>query len=124
MHMCLQAHLRHSQLEERRKARLLQVREQERILARQLRERVKHKRETERRVLKEHIESAFIQAHEKELRELEEKYMSRLSSVGQGHRDAQQVNEVCSVGHLAVLIISLLLSKYCACIGRKPVTGA
>ncbi len=86
--------LRQSQLEERRKARLLQVREQEKILARQLREKVKMKREAERLVLKEHVDAALAEAHEVELRELEEKYLSRVNSVGQGHRDAQQVNEV------------------------------
>lgn len=90
----LKAHLRHVQLEERRKARLVQVREQEKSLARQLRERVRNKRESERKVLKEHVDAALAEAHEAELRELESKYLSRVDGVGQGHRDAQQINEV------------------------------
>ena len=71
------------------------MREQERRLARDLREKVKSKREAERRVLQEHVDAMLAEAHESELRELEEKYLSRVGSVGQGHRDAQMVNEVC-----------------------------
>ena len=85
------------QMEERRKARLVQVREQEKSLARQLRERVKNKRESERKVLKEHVDAALAETHEAELRELESKYLSRVGSVGQGHRDAQQINKVHSM---------------------------
>ncbi len=70
------------------------MREQEKRLARQLREKVKTKRKTERKVLQEHVNTVLAEAHEVELRELEEKYLSRVNSVGQGHRDAQQVNEV------------------------------
>ncbi len=70
------------------------MREQEKRLARQLREKVKTKRETERKVLQEHVDNVLAEAQEMELRQLEEKYLSRVNSVGQGHRDAQQVSEV------------------------------
>lgn len=89
-------------MEERRKARLVQVREQEKHFARQVRERVRDKRETERRVLKEHVNAALADAHETELRELESKYLSRVDSVGQGHRDAQQINEVWVNGFVVI----------------------
>ncbi len=70
------------------------MREQEKRLARQLREKVKTKRETERKVFQEHVDNVLAEAQEMELRQLEEKYLSRVNSVGQGHRDAQQVSEV------------------------------
>jgi len=90
----LQANLRHSQTEARRKARLVQVREQERSLARQLRERVRNKRDSERRLLQQHVDTVLAETHQGELKDLEEKYLSRVNVVGQGHRDAQQVSEV------------------------------
>ena len=47
--------LRHHR-DERRRARLVQVREQERLFARKVREEVKGKREEERRVLEQHLQ--------------------------------------------------------------------
>lgn len=46
----------HQQREERRKARLVQVREQERALARKMRDEVKIKREEEKKLLEEHLQ--------------------------------------------------------------------
>ena len=48
--------LLHQQREERRKARLVQVREQERALARKMRDEVKIKREEEKKLLEEHLQ--------------------------------------------------------------------
>ena len=47
--------LLHQQREERRKARLVQVREQERAFARKMRDEVKIKREEEKKLLEEHL---------------------------------------------------------------------
>ena len=51
-----QAMLLHQQREERRKARLVQVREQERAFAQRVRDDVKIKREEEKRLLEEHLQ--------------------------------------------------------------------
>lgn len=48
--------LLHQQREERRKARLVQVREQERAFARKMRDEVKIKREEEKKLLEEHLQ--------------------------------------------------------------------
>ena len=51
-----QAMLLHQQREERRKARLVQVRKQERAFAQRVRDEVKIKREEEKKLLEEHLQ--------------------------------------------------------------------
>ena len=48
--------LLHQQREERRKARLVQVRKQERAFAQRVRDEVKIKREEEKKLLEEHLQ--------------------------------------------------------------------
>lgn len=54
--LCFQAMLLHQQREERRKARLVQVRKQERAFAQRVRDEVKIKREEEKKLLEEHLQ--------------------------------------------------------------------
>ena len=62
-----QAVLLRQQREERRRARLVQVREQERVFAQRVRDEVRSKREAERRLLEEHLQVIiflpFISVH-------------------------------------------------------------
>lgn len=80
--------------EERRKVRLLQVREQDRCLAQRMREGVNTRKERERCLLESHVAASLASAHQKELRDLENRYLSRVKSMGQGHRAAQEKMEV------------------------------
>ncbi len=82
------------QQEERRKARLIQVREQDRGLARRVRDGVHSKKEKERCVLDIHYQASLANAHQRELRELERRYLSRVEQFGIGHRDAQNSMKV------------------------------
>lgn len=54
--LSFQAMLLHQQREERRKARLVQVRKQERAFAQRVRDEVKIKREEEKKLLEEHLQ--------------------------------------------------------------------
>lgn len=89
-----QAAALHRQREERRKARLLQVRKQEKAFAKSVREEVKTKKEAERRAIQEHLDAALAASHDAELREIESRYLSRMGQIGKGHSDAQHINEV------------------------------
>ena len=84
--------------EERRKARLLQVREQERSFAKAVRDNVKTKKQEERKAMAEHLQAVLAASQEAELRELEAHYRARQRQIGQGHREAQHVTEVNSSG--------------------------
>lgn len=90
------------QKEERRKARLLQVREQEKSFAKKVRDNVKAKKEEERRTVEEHLQAVLAASEEAERHELEARYHHRQKQIGQGHRQAQHIVEVCQTCHLHV----------------------
>ena len=89
-----QAALLHQQREDRRKARLLEVREQERSFAKKVRDNVRTKKQEERRAMEEHLQAMLAASQEAELRELEAHYQARQKQIGQGHRQAQHVTQV------------------------------
>lgn len=80
--------------EEKRRARLVQVRQQERSFARKMCKDVQSKRDNERRLLDSHIQASLANAYQEELKQLEAHYSSRVGQMGQGHRAAQQVMQV------------------------------
>ena len=93
------------QREERRKARLLEVREQEKNFARKVRDNVKAKREEEKRAVEEHLQAVLAASEEAELRELEACYQCRQKQIGQGHKQAQHIIEVCVIIFLTFAFI-------------------
>jgi hypothetical protein len=82
-----------SQREERRKARLVQVREQEKEAARRARDAEREKREREKRLLQDNIQSHLQASHAAELAAVEQKYTSASRHIGLGHRQAQIVQQ-------------------------------
>lgn len=104
-HCCTscQAALLRQQREERRKARLLEVREQEKNFARKVRDNVKAKREEERRAVEEQLQAVLAASEEAELRELEACYQCRRKQIGQGHKQAQHIIEVCVIKYKHVV---------------------
>lgn len=84
------------QQDERRKARLIQVREQDRGLARRVRQGVHGKRELEKCILESHLQAALASDHQRELRELEARYLAKTGELGQAHRAAQNTMQVAS----------------------------
>lgn len=89
-----QAALLHQQREDRRRARLLEVREQERSFAKKVRDNVRTKKQEERRAMEEQLQAVLAASQEAELRELEAHYQARRKQIGQGHRQAQHVAQV------------------------------
>ena len=100
-----QAALLRQQREERRKARLLEVREQENNFAKKVRDNVKAKREEERRAVEEQLQAVIAASEEAELRELEAHYLCRQKQIGQGHKQAQHIIEVCVMMHEHMYIL-------------------
>ena len=90
----LKAAVLQKQQEERRKARLLQVREQERGLAHTVRSGVQREREMERATLEAHLREALADAQQRELSELEACYQARVGELGKGHKAALDHLEV------------------------------
>ncbi|CAI8002158.1 Centrosomal protein of 295 kDa [Geodia barretti] len=82
-----------SQREERRKARLVQVREQEKEAARRARDAEREKREREKRLLQDNIQSHLQASHAAELAAVEQRYTSASRHIGLGHRQAQIVQQ-------------------------------
>ncbi|KAG8453030.1 hypothetical protein GDO86_004735 [Hymenochirus boettgeri] len=76
--------------ERRRKLRLKQVREQEKFIAQQIRNNVKERREQELQHLAEELRSEWQASQAEKLRALEKLYMSSLSAIGEGHRQAKE----------------------------------
>lgn len=89
-----QAAMLRQQREDRRKARLLEVREQERSFAKKVRDNVRTKKREERRAMEEHLQAVLAASQETELQELEAHYQARQKQIGQGHREAQHVIQV------------------------------
>ena len=89
-----QAALLRQQREDRRRARLLEVREQERNFAKKIRVNVRTKKQEERRAMEEQLQAVLAASQEAELRELEAHYQTRRKQIGQGHRQAQHVAQV------------------------------
>lgn len=81
-------------LEEKRRARLIQVREQGRDLARRMCQDVQSKRDSERRLLNDHVKACLASAYQEELKQLEVEYSTRVGQIGQGHRAAQHAMQV------------------------------
>lgn len=79
------------QREERRKARIVQVRQQEKDFAKKVRDNVRTKKEEERRAIEERLQGVLAASEEAELRELEARYQLREKQMGLGHREAQHV---------------------------------
>ncbi len=52
------------------------------------------KKEQERQLLEAHLQAEMACAHQKKLRELEARYLSRIGELGHGHCAAQSVEEV------------------------------
>ena len=77
--------------------RLIQVREQDRGLAQRVREGVHNKKKRERHVLENHLQANLANAHQEELRQLEARYLSRVKQLGQGHRAAEIMMQVCGL---------------------------
>ena len=90
-----QAALLRQQREERRKARLVQVREQEKTFAKKVRSNVKTKKQEEIRAIEEHLQAVLAASEQAELCELKARYESRQRRIGQGHREAQHIIQVC-----------------------------
>lgn len=92
----IQAAVLKQKKEKKRRARLLQVREQERGLARRMCQDVQSKRDDEKRLLDYHIQASLANAYQEELKQLEAHYSARIGQMGQGHRAAEQVMQVCT----------------------------
>ena len=73
----------------------MQVRQQERNFAKKVRENVRTKKEEEQRAVEEHLQAVLAASEEAELQEIEAHYQSRQKQIGQGHRQAQHITEVC-----------------------------
>ena len=80
--------------EEKRKARLLQVREQDRGLAHKVRQGVQRKRNLEKYVHETHLRAALAGAQQRKLDELEACYEARMGELGLGHRTADAEEQV------------------------------
>ncbi|NP_001186852.1 centrosomal protein of 295 kDa [Xenopus tropicalis] len=76
--------------ERRRKLRLQQVREQEKFIALQIRHNVKERREQELQNLAEELRLEWQASQAEKLRALEKLYVSSLSAIGEGHRQAKE----------------------------------
>ncbi|KAM4700368.1 centrosomal protein of 295 kDa [Discoglossus pictus] len=76
--------------ERRRKLRLQQVREQEKCIAQQIRQDVKERRELQLQQLAEELQAQWQDTQAKKLRALEKVYLSSLSTIGEGHRQAKE----------------------------------
>ncbi|XP_067306073.1 uncharacterized protein cep295 isoform X2 [Pseudorasbora parva] len=85
-----EAQLVREELESRRKLRLQQVREQERFIARQVRRQVQERRQQQLQMLTDVLQMEWQQRQELKLQALSTLYQHSLTSVGHGHRSAQE----------------------------------
>ena len=99
LYLC-QATLLRQQREERRKARLIQVREQEKTFAKRVRNSVKTKKQEERTAIEEHLQAVLAASEQAELQELRARYESRQKHIGQGHREAEHIVQVGGLLHV------------------------
>ncbi|KAM3935322.1 centrosomal protein of 295 kDa [Leptodactylus fuscus] len=76
--------------ERRRKLRLQQVREQEKFIAQQIRQDVKERRDHQLQLLAEDLRAKWEAAQAEKLQALEKIYLSTLSAIGEGHRQAKE----------------------------------
>ncbi|XP_066443025.1 centrosomal protein of 295 kDa [Eleutherodactylus coqui] len=76
--------------ERRRKLRLQQVREQEKFIAQQIRQDVKERRDQQLQQVAEDLRAKWEAAQAEKLQALEKIYLSTLSAIGEGHRQAKE----------------------------------
>ncbi|XP_068122910.1 centrosomal protein of 295 kDa isoform X2 [Hyperolius riggenbachi] len=76
--------------ERRRKLRLQQVREQEKFIAQQIRHDVQERRDQQLQHLAEELRAKWEADQAEKLRALERVYLSTLSAIGEGHRQAKE----------------------------------
>ncbi|XP_043115230.1 centrosomal protein of 295 kDa isoform X3 [Puntigrus tetrazona] len=85
-----EAQLLREEQDRRRKARLRQVREQERFIARQVRRQVQERRQQQLQTLADSLQLEWKQQQTLRIQALSSHYQLSLSSLGHGHRSAQE----------------------------------